>query len=971
MSGSSRSSGNGGDRKNSIGSNLLHLSVIAAASSVVFLLRHKQQHQRRCLSTPSSPVHVAKEAKTEEKDKLPEAPEHAAGTLSPTPHPAQPSTPLQDTSPTTNIPQSSRSSPQASSTPIAQTPPTPFIPRAATLRKSSITRGGGLLSSSALRLSERPQAEVQERVSHALGMCPGMEEIGKRRIELMVHNVSHKDMVLSLARHPPSSSSCSVVGEQQRHHRRTSSSNSSSNNTTEDLVLCRPKFSLFQPVSQRILQAIRSLPPSLPCPPATFPVYVRELHSSRDPAAEAPSPSFPPSSSPSSDNSTNKHGGREGKREQQRSFTLRRQRPGSASAHPDLPVGFDLSRSSYARHLAVEDLASFRVRRDDAQKLEFDPQEQQELGQQQQQKREVNGLHSSSSLQRLVQIDGVYFPLLASILPKWRSSLHITAGAGMTKAEDEDVFKIIFLVSGVGMPRDQTSSTEGNSTEGTAELLEEWIRWHYRDVRVVRVHSKTNIFRYDENIAFVKNELLPLVEHYRDRSAERWGTDWRYKYHLTISFADGSPARISAINAALRPYRPSFVHMWELKTFWHHAKMCLEDVEVLAFEDIDTAPPVPLSHADARAQLVAAEMLRYKEEVLHHYHQGLCSDLSTFWLRKTQKPVLAVLLIQKEGGAAPILYRGCNMEVSMPTGSLCAERNAIGSALAADLTLKRRELKIVAVLSLSFTEGGGREDGKQREGGRIRREGVGPKRLDMAFASVEKKPGKKGSGGSSSSSDGRVLTGSPHKKQEDRWNGTLHGGVNEQEGAAAVAVAAAATNEEGPSTPRGEKVGRKTVFEGASPPRVTVIRSYSLKDLTLDGAGGGGGGGGSGGVGGVGGVGGPTMAERQRRPHSGSLDALDPVSSPYKEGKGMGERALGREGKEVVQSETKGGAARLSSEAMTITVDSEDLNPLRPCGACMEWLKKISEQNPEFRVATFTDEKCRGIYTEFVSTTST
>jgi hypothetical protein len=38
----------------------------------------------------------------------------------------------------------------------------------------------------------------------------------------------------------------------------------------------------------------------------------------------------------------------------------------------------------------------------------------------------------------------------------------------------------------------------------------------------------------------------------------------------------------------------------------------------------------------------------------------------------------------------------------MPTGSLCAERNAIGSALAADLGLKRRDLKLVAVLSLSF-----------------------------------------------------------------------------------------------------------------------------------------------------------------------------------------------------------------------------------------------------------------------------
>jgi hypothetical protein len=35
----------------------------------------------------------------------------------------------------------------------------------------------------------------------------------------------------------------------------------------------------------------------------------------------------------------------------------------------------------------------------------------------------------------------------------------------------------------------------------------------------------------------------------------------------------------------------------------------------------------------------------------------------------------------------------------MPTGSLCAERNAIGTALAADLSLRRRDLCIVAVYS--------------------------------------------------------------------------------------------------------------------------------------------------------------------------------------------------------------------------------------------------------------------------------
>ena len=40
----------------------------------------------------------------------------------------------------------------------------------------------------------------------------------------------------------------------------------------------------------------------------------------------------------------------------------------------------------------------------------------------------------------------------------------------------------------------------------------------------------------------------------------------------------------------------------------------------------------------------------------------------------------------------------------MPTGSLCAERNAIGSALTADLGLLRRDIKAVAVLSVAHLD---------------------------------------------------------------------------------------------------------------------------------------------------------------------------------------------------------------------------------------------------------------------------
>lgn len=51
------------------------------------------------------------------------------------------------------------------------------------------------------------------------------------------------------------------------------------------------------------------------------------------------------------------------------------------------------------------------------------------------------------------------------------------------------------------------------------------------------------------------------------------------------------------------------------------------------------------------------------------------------------------------------------------------------------------------------------------------------------------------------------------------------------------------------------------------------------------------------------------------------------------------------------------------TQKRTVLVHSEkDLNPLRPCGACNEWLKKISESNPYFSVVTFTDAECAGVY---------
>ena len=93
-----------------------------------------------------------------------------------------------------------------------------------------------------------------------------------------------------------------------------------------------------------------------------------------------------------------------------------------------------------------------------------------------------------------------------------------------------------------------------------------FVEENHPDIAVVRLHSESNIFRYDDNIGFVKSELLPVIESYRDaiatnsplpneigdgvlKVAEEYNPEWRSQFHLSLSFADGSNARQYAIQA--------------------------------------------------------------------------------------------------------------------------------------------------------------------------------------------------------------------------------------------------------------------------------------------------------------------------------------------------------------------------------------------------------------------------------------
>lgn len=88
--------------------------------------------------------------------------------------------------------------------------------------------------------------------------------------------------------------------------------------------------------------------------------------------------------------------------------------------------------------------------------------------------------NSNTSTEQL-HLDAIFFPLLSSLLRRWNGQI-------TDKYEKTNVKKVLILVSGVGTPsiRTQTNCQDGNSTEAISQLMELFINVLYPDVVVVR-----------------------------------------------------------------------------------------------------------------------------------------------------------------------------------------------------------------------------------------------------------------------------------------------------------------------------------------------------------------------------------------------------------------------------------------------------------------------------------------------------
>ena len=292
--------------------------------------------------------------------------------------------------------------------------------------------------------------------------------------EILIHNVSHSDLILAI-----NSAKCSC----KRHS-----------------IIARPKFSHHKRISEFIYFAIRGRK------------EIVKMPSSR------------------------------GMRSGEKYHLIENGAPSDSIDHEAqecmVPAGFEFRSdgSDTVMQTKVEDIASLRFRKNNGDILKQAMRD--DAG-------SANGDIDATLLN--CYIETVFFPLIAVLVPKWLSSV--------LENNNGEVNKVLLLITGAGTPADSMANFLDNSTEFTGKIIKEYINVLYPNIHVIHIHSSLNIFRYDDNIEFVKVYLNPVIDSFRDKAARFYGSDWKNHFHTTLSFADGSSARTSAISAAIRLYK--------------------------------------------------------------------------------------------------------------------------------------------------------------------------------------------------------------------------------------------------------------------------------------------------------------------------------------------------------------------------------------------------------------------------------
>ncbi len=640
------------------------------------------------------------------------------------------------------------------------------------------------------------------------------------------------------------------------------------------------------------------------------------------------------------------------------------------------------------------------------------------------------GLALPAGSQSSPRARAILFPLVATLLPLWRLAVQraTSKSAGRTRY-------VLLLVSGSGRRRDDTS-VQDNSTRYTARLIRRFVSHAFRDVEVFVAHSHHDVYRFEQNVRFLRS-VQTAIRSLRHRVVLRHGSDWAKHFGVSVTLGGGTPARVAAATASLRVFSPQMLHMVELKRLWFLDQLRFADVDHRSFEAGEAqfeaaaeALPGPLRMLvrEMRAHCRAFEAVRDSGDgdarglggsavsgepwgpAATPSAGGAASQpmhgLADFWMRKSKKPVLAVLLVRwpeslraRHGLPELETFRGINLEVSLPTGSLCSERAAIAAAVAQRPFLRREHCVAIAVLSASLVPASHWSRGAAAAAGAATAAATavsGPASPGAPTAGTPRAPepsspaGRaRGSGWPSKCGCASSACASPDKRQPGS-NGApfdgrrlLHAGASQGEVSHGIELELAG------QMPDQAEVGSclgfveapfgccyDDVFEALAQEGGTVLRRRGGRDAarragakaaaslhpgppaTADGCDGcadeaccdthAGAGPGS---------------EELQASGTDALGALPGFGRPFPLGSpGSPQRAMSLspscEMSELPDDSAE--AAKARSRGLGAGVAASDVvsNPLPPCGSCSEWLKKINEVQPDFRVLMFRDTSC-------------
>ena len=267
-----------------------------------------------------------------------------------------------------------------------------------------------------------------------------------------------------------------------------------------------------------------------------------------------------------------------------------------------------------------------------------------------------------------------------------------------------------------------------------------------------------------------------------------------------------------------------------------------------------------------------------------------------------------------------VFVRGINCEVSMPTGSLCAERNCISQALSRDLSLRRTDLAAIAILSL---KGYLRLPGASHYDQfiKLRRE------ADRKAARAAAEESKRRKEEHHEALKEQPLVGRRRKPVQVR----VHSNASVSSDVPSPSARVRSPRLRG--TGLSEGYGSLTFSRNASSPlaKRRRVEGNSLSDEgSRDKC--------------------PAEAESVSSYISASSASSASSSSV---GSGSGAKVVGEDG--------RGGG-----ESMAPLRLPANNNPIDPCGVCNEWLRKISEVNPAFKVLNFADVDCEQVFVRSV-----